>query len=380
MPAMTSPPAHLEPSVLRWARESFGLSVEEAAARLNTKPERLERAERGEGALTMRQAEKAAQIYERPLAALFAPEPPHEEPQEAQFRRLPGAPEPPWPSEMIGLVRRVRQRQEATVELLDLLDDHPVWPDVFSELAGVRTGSAARVVRERLGIGLEEQASWRDHSGYTPLRHWVDAVEELGVLVVQDGTLPVDLMRGFASLHPQVPAIVVNTQDDPRARAFTLIHELGHLLRAQKTSSANLERWLEQFAGDVLMPRDALKNALAAHRLGDILRRFDVIALQFGVTPRAAVVRSARERLITQDEGDEILDRLAQRGPRTKGGGGNYYWTQLARLSPTYTRLVFSALETQAVTYAGASSLLGGVKVGNFEKLRRHLDRRAEMA
>jgi Zn-dependent peptidase ImmA (M78 family)/transcriptional regulator with XRE-family HTH domain len=380
MPAMTSPPAHLEPSVLRWARESFGLSVEEAAARLKTKPERLERAERGEGTLTMRQAEKAAQVYERPLAALFAPEPPQEEPQDAQFRRLPGAPEPPWPSEMIGLVRRVRQRQEATVELLELLDDHPVWPGVFSELSGVRIGSAARATRNRLGIGLEEQASWRDYSGYTPLRHWVDAVEELGVLVVQDGTLPVDLMRGFASLHPQVPAIVVNTRDDPRARAFTLIHELGHLLRGEQTSSTSLERWLEQFAGDVLMPRDALKNALASHRLSDGLRRFDVIALQFGVTPRAAVVRSARESLITQDEADEILDRLSQRGPRTKGGGGNYYWTQLARLSPAYTRLVFSALETQAVTYAGASSLLGGVKVGNFEKLRNHLDRRAGMA
>src|SRR3978361_1561187 len=99
---MTSPRAHLEPSVLRWARESFGLSIEEAAAKLKTKPARLRSIERGEDALTMRQAERAAQISERPLALLFAPEPPVEEPQEAQFRRLPGAPEPPWPSEMIG--------------------------------------------------------------------------------------------------------------------------------------------------------------------------------------------------------------------------------------------------------------------------------------
>src|SRR5215218_446136 len=299
MGAMSSPPAYLEPSVLRWARESFGLSIQEAATRLNIKLERLERAERGDGTLTMRQAEKAAQVYERPLAALFAPEPPREEPQEAQFRRLPGAPEPPWPSEMIGLVRRVRQRQEAAVELLELLDDHPVWPEVLNELSGVRTGTAARVVRNRLGISLEEQASWRDHTGYTPLRHWIDAVEELGVLVVQDGTLPVDLMRGFASLHTEVPAIVVNTQDDPRARVFTLIHELGHLLRGEQASSASLERWLERFAGDVLMPRDALMEALASHGLTDGLRRFDVIALQFGVTPRAAIVRSTREGLIT---------------------------------------------------------------------------------
>ncbi len=376
---MASPPAHLEPNVLRWARESFGLSVEEAAAKVGTKPERLESAERGDGNLTLRQAERAAKVYERPLAALFAPRPPEEEPQEAQFRRLPGAPEPPWPSEMIGLNRRVRERQAATVDLLDLLGEEPIWPTVQEALA-VPPAQAAQVVREQLGISLEEQGSWRDHAGYVPLRHWVDAVESLGVLVVHDGSLPVEVMRGFASLHLEVPAIVVNTQDDPRARVFTLIHELGHLYQAGRFHVPHLERWLEQFAGDVLMPLEALAAALEAHPIADGLRRFDVVALEFGVTPRAAVVRSAREGLITQDEANGILEQIAGRGPRERGGGGNYYWTQLARLSPAYTRLVFSALETQVVTYAAASSLLGGVKVGNFEKLRGYLDRRGEIA
>lgn len=377
---MASPPAHLEPVVLRWARESFGLSVEEAAARLGTKPERLEDAERGGRNLTMRQAERAAAVYERPLAVLFAPEPPVEEPQEAQFRRLPGAPEPPWPSEMIGLVRRVRERQDAAADLLDLLNEEPAWPEVERAAEEMTPDSAATWVRARLGISLEEQASWRDYAGYVPLRHWLDAVEELGVLVIHDGSLPVDLMRGFASLDPRVPAIVVNTQDDPRARAFTLIHELGHLFQAEQFQVRDGERWLEQFAGDVLMPRDALAAALEASAGVDGVRRFDELALQFGVTPRAAVVRSIREGLISQEQADEALQQIAGRPQRERVGGGNYYRTQLGRLSPAYTRLVFSALENQSVTLASASSLLGGVKVGNFGKLRDHLEQRAELA
>jgi hypothetical protein len=44
-------------------------------------------------------------LYGRPLAALFLPEPPEEAPQEAQFRRLPGAPAPPWPPAMHLLAR-----------------------------------------------------------------------------------------------------------------------------------------------------------------------------------------------------------------------------------------------------------------------------------
>jgi Zn-dependent peptidase ImmA (M78 family) len=356
----------------------MGLSVEEAAQKVRTKPERLERAEHGDLMLTMRQAERAAKAYERPLAALFASKPPEEEPQEAQFRRLPGAPEPPWPSEMIGLVRRVRDRQAAAADLYELLDEPAAWPETRVKL-DVPANSIAPVVRELLGISFTEQRSWHDQAGYMPLRHWTDAVEELGILVIHDGSLPVEVMRGFASLHEIAPAIVVNTQDDPRSRALTIIHELGHLYGALRSESPS-EPWLEKFAGEVLMPRAHLEFLLSEIEVPDLLRRFDMVALEFGVTPKAAIVRAVREQLISQREAHETLERLASRAPRARSKGGNYYWTQLARLSPAYTRLVFSALESQTVTYAAASSLLGGVKVNNFEKLRGYLDRRAELA
>jgi hypothetical protein len=109
--------AHVTPAVLRWARESIGYEVDEAARRIGVRPEKLEGAEAGDLMLTLRQAEKAADVYDRPLAALFLCEPPREEPQEAQFRRLPGAPAPPWPPEMQTLARRVQSRQETAVEL-----------------------------------------------------------------------------------------------------------------------------------------------------------------------------------------------------------------------------------------------------------------------
>ena len=117
--------AYTTPDVLRCARESVGYELEDAAARIGVNPEKLALAETGEGMLTLRQAERAADVYERPLAALFMPAPPDEEPQEAQFRRLPGAPAPPWRPEMNLLARRVSERQEAAVELLEALEEEP---------------------------------------------------------------------------------------------------------------------------------------------------------------------------------------------------------------------------------------------------------------
>jgi hypothetical protein len=157
--------AHVTPEVLRWARESVGYDLVNAAARIGVKPEKLEAAESGDLMLTLRQAERAAYVYDRPLAALFMPEPPREEAQEAQFRRLPGAPSPPRPPEMQLLARRVQERQEDAVDLYEALDDAPQWVEVANQFRASGAPSP-ETARELLGIDLAEQTSWRDPSGY----------------------------------------------------------------------------------------------------------------------------------------------------------------------------------------------------------------------
>jgi Zn-dependent peptidase ImmA (M78 family)/transcriptional regulator with XRE-family HTH domain len=368
----------VKPEILRWARESIGYALEDAAGKIGVRTEKLALAEQGEQFLTIRQAEKAAHVYERPLAALFLPVPPLEEAQEAQFRRLPGAPEPPWPPKMIALARRVRAKQEAAAELYDLLDEDPPWPEALARLR-VERHRLPEVVRDLLEISFNEQATWRDSAGYTPLRHWVDAVENLGVLVMQDGTMSVDAMRGFASTHDVAPAIIINTQDDPRARAFTVLHEFAHLYLTAlgEPDNSATEQWCDEFAGEVLMPAQLLEHAYTDIKADDTLNAIDELALMFGVTPRAATVRAVRAGLISQSEAQETLERIGRRGERTAAGGGNYYWTKLGRLGPAFIRLVFSALDSQALTYPVASGLLE-VKVNNFDKLRHYTDRRAD--
>lgn len=375
-----SPPAYVTPAALRWARESIGFPLEEAARRVGVNPTKLEEAERGEAYLTLRQAETAARVYERPLAALFLPEPPSEEPPEAQFRRLPGAPAPPWPREMRALARRVRARQTAAVELYDLLDEDPPWPLFDLEYADTPMQLAARA-REALGIPLDAQRSWQDRSGYEPLRKWVDAVEAAGVLVMQDGSLTVEDMRGFASTHETVPAIVANTNDDPRARAFTVLHEFGHLLRARagRPTGPNTERWCDDLASELLMPHAEFEQDFLRRREPNLLRRVDAIALLYGVTPLAAAVRLARLRIVPQDAIDEVIleiRRRSEEAQRSESGGGDYYRTKVGRLGPSFIQLVFAALDSQAVSYPVAAELLGA-KVNHFPALRERVVERA---
>ena len=276
------------------------------------------------------------------------------------------------------LARHVRERQDAAAELYDLLEEESPWLSMEIRASDDPTELAAWA-RAAVDVDVDEQQAWRDRSGYHPLRAWIQGVERLGILVMQDGSMPVKQLRGFAAMHDTVPAIVVNTNDDPRARVFTLIHELGHLLRARvgRDPGSVSEAWLEEFASNVLMPR----NSFAAdfkYAAGDLLQRVDDIALRYGVTPKAVSVRIARLRLAPQAAVDEVLEALGERAAREgeQSKGGNYYLNIIGRLGPAFIELVFSALDTQAISYPAAAGLLG-VKVNNFAKLRQRASERA---
>lgn len=378
---MSSTAAYCEPAVLRWARESAGFSPRQAATEIGVDRWYLELVEQGNEYFTLPEAEKAADVYQRPLAALFLPSPPTEEPQEVQFRRLPGTPEPPWGPEVQLAARKVMERQQVALEIYEALDEDPPWLEFSKRFLNVPADTLTAVAREALGISREEQREW-NHDIYAPLRGWREALEGLGLLVMQDGPVPVDDMRGFASIEPAaVPAILVNNKDDPRARAFTAIHELGHIILALRgeIASPESERWCDEFAGEVVMPTAWLAEEVGASSASSALGRVEDVARAFHVTPLAAAVRIARAKAMPTDEVNSAISEIRGRWNEereAKAGGGSYYVNQIAKFGLGYLGLVFSALDAQIVTLPAASTLLDGVKVKNFETLRERFEER----
>jgi Zn-dependent peptidase ImmA (M78 family) len=275
------------------------------------------------------------------------------------------------------LARRVRERQDAAAELYEVREEPPPWPDAVRRFL-VDRHLLATMTRQELGVTFDEQTSWRDYQGYAPLRAWIDAVEALGILVMQDGSLSVDEMRGFAAPHPSVPAIVVNTNDDPRARAFTVVHELGHLLLAAlgEATGRATEDWCDDFAGEVILPKHWLERELARLDRSDALAFVDEVALRFGITPLAAAVRLGRTGLFDRRIVGVVIERIRDRPARTRGKGGDYYRTMTTRLGPAFIRLVLGAAEANVVPLSNAAGLLG-VKVNNFGRLRQVVESRA---
>ena len=71
--------ALVDPSILIWARSTAGLSIEEAAASLQTKPEKLQAWEDGESNPSLAQLRRMAVVYRRMLSVFYLPAAPQEE-------------------------------------------------------------------------------------------------------------------------------------------------------------------------------------------------------------------------------------------------------------------------------------------------------------
>jgi transcriptional regulator with XRE-family HTH domain len=103
----------INPSILKWARETAGLSVEEAAKKLGlSSRERLEALEGGQQVPTRRQLVNMSEKYHRPLLTFYLPNRPRERDRGHDFRTLPGVEDRDSEALLDALLRDVQARQQ----------------------------------------------------------------------------------------------------------------------------------------------------------------------------------------------------------------------------------------------------------------------------
>src|SRR5256885_4367001 len=116
-------PALVKPDLLVWARERAGFAVEVSAAKAGVEPATLVAWEKGESQPTIPQLRKLGEIYKRPLAVFFLPEPPKDFDAQREFRRLPGLTQQKETTEFRAALRLALFRREAARELYGRLQE-----------------------------------------------------------------------------------------------------------------------------------------------------------------------------------------------------------------------------------------------------------------
>ncbi len=330
-------------SVITWARERAGFSVEEATENFA----KIAAWEAGEAFPTYPQLERLADTFKLPIAVFFFPEPPDLPPISETFRTLPATEFAQIPRRVQFLLRKASALQINLSELCQGQNpaDHLITRDLEFPV-NVSLETMAREVREYIGVSLEEQCSWGTDDD--ALKNWRQALIDIGVFVFKDA-FRVPEYSGFCLYDEVFPIIYVNNSAAKTRQIFTLFHELAHLLfhtsgidtigdeyiPALPAPARRIEVLCNHFAAQFLLPEAAFRDAFAGFDPSE--NTAELLAARFHVS-REFIYRKFLDRgLIEEAIYTEAAARWADQ--RQPGAGGNPYWTKIAYLGREYIEL-----------------------------------------
>ncbi|WP_082358829.1 MULTISPECIES: ImmA/IrrE family metallo-endopeptidase [Brachybacterium] len=371
------------PSMLRWALDR---------ADMNTETKRYARFESyasGQKQPTMNQLEEFANATHVPFGYLFLPEPPREDIPIPDFRTI-----------------RDERIRQPSANLLDTIYEAQMRQDWYREYARSQGAEPLRYygsaslddspvavadnIREALKFDMDRRSRFGNWE--TALRYLIDAIEEIGILVMVSSivgnnthrSLSLREFRGFTLGDPYAAVIFVNGADSKSAQMFTLLHELAHvwlgesgLSNEDMTSSEPLsnERWANMVAAEILIPRDQLRadyrGALNGPEVTRLVRLYKTSSLvvikrvhDAGLVDWDTYLTYYRKE---ETRLKEILDR------KRKSPGGDYYNSHPLQIGQQFTRAVIVDTYEGRTLYRDAFRLLGTSKAKTFEGLAERL-------
>jgi Zn-dependent peptidase ImmA (M78 family) len=250
--------------ILQWARETAGLTLEEAAVKLDlhqargvSATDRLAALESGNDEPTRSLLARMAKHYRRPLLTFYMSAPPRKGDRGQDFRTLPDDYSDTDEALLDALIRDVKARQSMVRAMLEDEEDTEPLPFVGSLRMSQGISAVLSSIQETIRIdraGLRAKASPTE--AFTLLR---DRVEAAGIFVLLIGnlgsyhtTIDLEIFRGFAIADNVAPFVIINDEDAHSAWSFTLLHELAHIWLGQTgVSGLRAEVSVERFCNDV---------------------------------------------------------------------------------------------------------------------------------
>jgi len=378
---MRQPAVGINPKLLKWARETSGYSIEKVASTLKKKPESIIAWEAGTELPTYMQLEKLAyQLYKRPMALFFFPEPPDETQPSKSFRTLPRNEIDELNSDTLIALRKASAMQMALYELTDghNATSKLMFRDLKFNLSD-NIRQKATEVREYLQIPLNDQLAWKD--ARQALNNWRAATENVGIFVFKRALKQKEI-SGFCLMDEEFPIIYLNNSSTQTRQIFSLFHELAHILLGENgvtktgvdyVKSLNghyktIEILCNAFASEFLVPSEDFArfqkydfyNDSAVEELADIYK-----------VSREVILRKALDAQLVDQEHYELKSRewASQANQKSRAtGGGDYYRTQAAYLGEKFINLAFGQYYQRHITREQLADYLN-VRARNVEHL-----------
>ena len=387
----------VNPEILSWARETAGLSVEDASSKLGfvdtrkwTSVDRLLAYESGQATPSRSVLNRMAKRYRRPLLTLYLSKPPRKDDIVVDFRALPDEHSAADNAILDALIRNVLASQSLVRAALEDEDEAEPIPFINSR----RISDGQQAVLETLYnlLRVRREDFYNQSNASAAFRLLRDAAENAGVFVLLKGNLSnfhtnvsVEIFRGFAIADDVAPFVIINDNDARPAWSFTLLHELVHLILGQtgvgNTAFTNAdERFCNDVAGDFLLPGDEIAGIAlnGTSSIDNVTERISEFARKRNLSRTMVAYKGYRAGAIERIVYEELADKFRQqwreerettrRQQRQTDGGPNNYVVRRYRIGNKLVSLVARMVDMGALSTTKAAKVLD-IKPTHVERL-----------
>ncbi|SFI70395.1 Zn-dependent peptidase ImmA, M78 family [Pseudomonas guineae] len=384
----------INPELLVWARETAGLTREKAAKALSIGGskvpafEMLRRYEEGEKEVSRALLVKMAGVYRRPLLVFYLPSPPARAERGEDFRTLPDELRIESKGSLDALVRDIYVRQDLIKNVLQDIEEAFPRDYVGSVKPDLEPASASLRLGELIGFDINQFRRFgKTEEAFSYLRKLIEAKGTFVLLIGNLGShhtnIPVEAFRGFALSDKIAPFIVINDQDAPSARSFTLLHEFAHILiGVTGLSGSRAEQAIERYCNDIaslllLPPGDLSKENWHAENIEVLTRKISGFARSINVSGSLVAYRLLTAGMIQADTWNLlsqkfrelwVAQKAADKEGRDGSSGPSYYVVRRHKLGGAIVDLVQRTMREGALTATKAGRVLG-VKPANVYNL-----------
>lgn len=374
----------IKPSILEWALSRSGKS-EKIKAQFTS----LDNWINGKVKPTLNQLEKYAKATTTPLGYFFLEEPPEETLPIPSYRTIHDDVPNQQSTELLDTIYIMQQRQGFMKDYFKENLDHEL------EFVNSYKGDNAKILADNIRHLLELELNWayKFSNWHLALRYLIDRCEKKYITVMINGVvgnnthrkLNVSEFRGFVLVDKIAPLIFINGADAKSAQIFTLIHEIGHLIKGTSgvieaspiNDSANkIEKICNSATAELLCPEDLFNQEWQTHF--QVSDTYEALSQLFKVSQLVIARRAFELKIINQNQFAIFYEKYkSQQITVSNSEGGNFYATSRMRLGDLFSRAIIYQTNVKKIQYTDAYRLTG-LKGNTYQKYVNYFERRGE--
>ena len=355
--------------IIRWAREFYNMTPDAAAQAIGVDISRYINWENGTEHPTYAMLKKISDVFRKPSAVFFFPEPPQLPSIKGDLRTLPDEIVNSFSKNVIIQFEKAKVYQLSLEELYgskeSIITQRSSFPKDIDQLCGF--------IRMKLEFPISAQKARK--STKVVFEIFREKFYDLGIYVFKDAFKD-NRISGICLNDDHFPVIIINNSMSFARQIFTLFHELYHIISdtsgveiirddyyvALDEQQADIERACDIFANAFLVPMDDFVQELKKKPINE--ERIEELATLYSVSKEAIMYKLYKMEKMTPAEYNDLKEFFygdaIRNGDKKKGqsGGGNHYYTQLAYLGQKYTGDVFKQYFSGKIDSVRVSEML----------------------